>query len=419
MSRAEPLRLLLLVGLLLGCGESPPVGSIEAPAEARPVPSEPSAAPRPEPSASAPPEPPRTLTLAASGDLVLNPHAMRAIADDGEAGYAHLLAGYAAALRATDVAFLNLEQPLVNDLVPLDAGWPRQDTSRPRRSPILGATPALADALAAAGLDVASVTNNHAYDQGRAGLLRTLEALDRVGVVAVGAGTDADAAYAPVVLERGGVRVAFVAFSGFFNQHPGGEPSAVAARLEDDRVEASLASAREVADVVVASVHWGRDFAPSARGSERRLAWRLVEQGADVILGTGPHVLHAVERLESPRGDAVVAYSLGNLVSGMGRTYRVGHPPHGWIHPANVTPEARDGVVLRVELELGDEIRVSSLSAEALWTENNWLAHRADGVPHRVFVRRLVDASDAVRAERAPLVAAALTDAVTFERSAP
>ncbi len=407
----------LALGLALigaGCAED----AAAAPADPTPPAADapPNAAPPAEPRVEAPPPTPEpVVTIAAAGDLVLNPHAMRAILDDGDEGYARLLAGYASVIREDDVAFLNLEQPLVDDLVPLDAGWPRQDTSRPRRSPVLGATPPLADALAAAGVDVVSVSNNHAYDQGYRGLARTLEELARVDVAAVGAGPDADAAYAPRVIERSGVRVAFVAFSEFFNQHPSGEPSAVAAREDQARVEAAIAAARESADLVVVSVHWSRDFLARASITEQRHARRLVDAGADVILGTGPHVLHGVERLPSPRGDAVVAYSLGNVASGMGRTYVVGQRPRGFIHPANVTPEARDGVVLRVTARVeGGRVTIAPLEAVPLWTENNWLATRRADVPHRVRVVRLADADEPLRTERRPLVARALGDGVTL-----
>lgn len=400
------------IAVAAGCSEA---ASAETTPPAPRAPA-PVAAPPPAPAPPAPPPEP-VVTIAAAGDLVLNPHAMRAVLDDGDDGYANLLAGYAGALRADDVAFLNLEQPLVDDLVPLDPGWPRQDPSRPRRSPVLGATPPLADALSGAGVDVVSVSNNHAYDQGYRGLARTLEELARAGVPAVGAGPDADAAYAPLVLERAGVRIAFVAFSEFFNQHPSGEADAIAARVEDARVEASLARAREVADLVVVSIHWSRDFLDAVAPTERRHARRLVEQGADVILGTGPHVLHEVERLPSPRGEAVVAYSLGNVASGMGRTHAVGQRPRGFIHPANVTPEARDGVVLRITARVEDgAIAIAPLTAVPLWTDNNWLAvQRDEAVPHRVRVVPLASVDPALRAERLPRIARALGDAATLE----
>jgi len=94
----------------------------------------------------------------------------------------------------------------------------------------------------------------------------------------------------------------------------------------------------------------------------------------------------------------------------------VGHPPHGWIHPANVTPEARDGVVLRVRIEVGQTISIPAVSAELLWTANNWLAHRNDGEPHRVSVRRLSAVDEVLRRERTPLVAGALGEGVNLVR---
>jgi poly-gamma-glutamate synthesis protein (capsule biosynthesis protein) len=167
--------------------------------------------------------------------------------------------------------------------------------------------------------------------------------------------------------------------------------------------------------VVVLAVHWSRDFEPRARGNERALARRFVERGADVILGTGPHVLHAVERLPSPRGEAVVAYSLGNVVSGMGRSYRSGRSIPSSIHPANIVPEARDGVVLQVEIVVANSmLRIVRIEGVPLWTENTWLAHEARGEPHRVFARRLSECEPSVRAERLPIVTRALGPEVSL-----
>lgn len=356
---------------------------------------------------------PRVARIAAAGDLVLNALAMRAVLADPE-GYDRLLSGYAAAIDESEIAYINLEQPLVNDVVPLDGGWARQSPSRPRRSPVLGATPALADALARAGVDVVSLANNHAYDQRREGLARTLEALERARLAAVGAGSTSDEAYAPRVVSQGSLRVAFVSASEAFNQRPAGT-GAVAAYLGDQaRVDAALARARERADVVILAVHWSRDFEPSVRGSERSLARRFVERGADVILGTGPHVLHAVERLPSPRGEAVVAYSLGNAASGMGHSYRPGRAIPRSVHPANVAGEARDGAVLHLEIAVSTTIRITRIEADALWTENNYLTHQASGEPHRVLARRLRECDASVRDARLPIVRRALGPEVTL-----
>jgi poly-gamma-glutamate synthesis protein (capsule biosynthesis protein) len=179
----------------------------------------------------------------------------------------------------------------------------------------------------------------------------------------------------------------------------------------------ALSGARAHADVVVVAVHWGRDFASGPRGDLRGLADELVGAGADVVLGSGPHVLHTVERRESARGDAVVAYSLGNFVSGMGRAYRVGHPPRSVRHAANEVPEALDAVMLEVSVARTDErIRIAPLHATPLFTDNNWMAHRESGgsLPNLIRVRTLADMPPDVRAERAPIIARALGPEVTL-----
>jgi hypothetical protein len=398
-------RFALLASFVLACTE---------PVEPRPA-----AVEREAPSIEAPIEPPaapaeRVVRLSAAGDLVLNPDAMAALR--GEGAYTRLLAGYAQRVDDDELSVLNLEQPLVNDLVPLDSGWPRQDPSQPRRSPILGATPALAGVLRDAHVDLAALSNNHAYDQGRAGLSRTVEALEQSGVRAAGAGANTDAAYAPVVLEQNGLRVAFVSYAEFFNQRPSGEGAIAAVLTQDELVARSLAAARERADIVVALVHWNRDFEPAPRSFERRMARALVDRGADVVLGTGPHVLHPVERLESPRGEALVAYSLGNVASGMGRVYRLGQAPNGRAHPATYRPEAREGLVLRLTIAIDDgAITFRSVTAVPLWTLNNWLEHEESGVPYELRVVPMHEAPDEIRGDRLPRIGQALGPLVTLE----
>lgn len=375
----------------------------------------------PAPVEGAAPDRVRRVTLAAAGDLVPNGLAMRSIrsASSEEEGYRTLLAGYAASLRDDEIAYLNLEVPLVDDVVALDGGWPSSLTERPRRAPVLGATPALATVLARIGVDVVGLANNHAFDQGNAGLRRTRELALSAGLAAPGAGDTAAAALAPVIVERDGVRVAFVSLTTSLNRRASDEPRSFVGRREPEgALAAALADARDRSDVVVALVHWSVDFVMEADAEERSLARWLVDAGADVVFGTGPHVLHEVVRLPSPRGEALVAYSLGNVASGMGRGYRLGHVPHDFIHPANVRPEARDGLVLRVGIAVSPDGRIELERVEGvpLWTENDYLVA---GEHATVRVVRLGDASAAVCAERLPVVRRAIGGQVALDVTCP
>jgi poly-gamma-glutamate synthesis protein (capsule biosynthesis protein) len=354
------------------------------------------------------------LVLEASGDLVLNALAMRAVRAEGDeaAGYRSLLAGYAEVLSPDALTFLNLEMPLVDTRVELDGGWPRSRTEHPRRAPVLGATPALAEVLDALGVDVVSVANNHSLDQGHRGLRDTLDALERARIGTFGAGPDRDAAHAPFVVERAGVRIAFLGGTDGVNHHPDDGPRLEVARADpDDALLAAIEAARPAADLVVVAIHWSSDFVAEPTVPQRHRAERMIAAGADVILGTGPHVLQPIELASSPRGDALVAYSLGNLASGMGRAWRVGVTPEDMIHPANVVPEARDGVVLRIEVRREREGLALAASARLLFTENDWLVHRESAPAHLRVVPLEATAPETCR-ERLVSARAALGPAI-------
>lgn len=223
-------------------------------------------------------------------------------------------------LRAGDLTFVNLENPL-SDEAPLVGRF-------------VGA-PAFARALAEAGVDVVSLANNHTGDGGETGFRETLAALAAAGVASVGAGVDLDAARRPVVLERGGRRFAFLAYTRHVNiassfalaHRPGAAP------LDPDLVVADIRRAAARADVVVVSLHWGIEEVATVHWHERELARAFVAAGARLVLGHGPHVPRAVEVVDG----AVVAYSLGNFV------FAHGHPPgpYGPITDGNMLLDVR------------------------------------------------------------------------------
>jgi len=162
--------------------------------------------------------------------------------------------------------------------------------------------------------------------------------------------------------------------------------------------------------VVVVGVHWSYDFQREPSQRQERLARRLVALGADILFGTGPHVLQRVDRLSSPRGDALVAYSLGNLISNQGMRYRPGREPPTSHFPM-LDPASRDNVLLRVAVRIGDGARVVIERAEAvpLWTENNFWARELEET-ERMDIRlvALADTPPEVGVERRAAIRNAL-----------
>jgi hypothetical protein len=220
--------------------------------------------------------------------------------DDGKA----LLSEVTPLLSAADVAFGNLEGPLA------DTGRSEKCArSKPGRCYAFRVPTRYGKLLADAGFKVFSLANNHAGDfgdEGRASTRRTLEAL---GIRYAGAPGEV------ARLEVHGTRVALVAFS------TSGGTNDLRDLPEAARV---VAAARQGADLVVVSMHAGaegadrqhvppghEDFLGEDRGDVRAFARAVIDAGADLVVGHGPHVVRGMEVVKGK----LVVYSLGNFAT--------------------------------------------------------------------------------------------------------
>lgn len=161
--------------------------------------------------------------------------------------------------------------------------------------------------LVEAGIDVVSLANNHALDAGIAGLSGMTETLAVANIDGVN--------IAPVVKVVRGLRIGFVALTDRRNATAiVGELGHVAYVPSRKLVSAMAARVREVqADVVVVLVHWGSEHSDGPTPLQREAAHAAIDAGADVVVGSGPHVVHEVERYRA----GVILYSLGNLLFDM------------------------------------------------------------------------------------------------------
>jgi poly-gamma-glutamate synthesis protein (capsule biosynthesis protein) len=332
-------------------------------------------------------------------------------AASADGGFAWLFEPVADLLAAADVAFANLETPIA------------PGAGSGTREYVFNAGPEVVRALQRSGVDVVAVANNHAFDQGRRGFEETLATLDDLGMRRVGAGP-ADRPEGPVLVEAGGLRLAFLGWAHFFNQdgnecppaRAGVPPCARAAALDRPRAVEAVRAAAADADAVVVSLHWGNEYQQQPRSEDVELAHQLAEAGATVILGHHPHVLQPIElHRRADGGVTVIAYSLGNFVSNQSRRY-----VHG------VTPEAvaapRDGALLQVELVRRDygrgvvQVEVGGAGYVPLWTENDTAEIDPKREPNRRPRIRVVAVDRALAELRAAL--AAFPDPVPPERRA-
>jgi hypothetical protein len=236
------------------------------------------------------------VTIAWGGDVTLGSSYGRPPAQ----GWPQL-APVARVLRSADLAAVNYEGTFAPG-GPSKCGGPDRENCFAFQAP-----PANARTLARAGVDVVNLANNHAFDFGPAGYHGTRTALQRAGVRSTGGAGQIR------VLRAGQTRVAFVGFSSYPWSAPLNHPGQVSRLVR--------AAARR-AEIVVAFFHGGaegsdklrvpyrREFAfGENRGHLRPFARRAIHAGADLVLGSGPHVLRGMQLY---RG-RLIAYSLGNL----------------------------------------------------------------------------------------------------------
>jgi poly-gamma-glutamate capsule biosynthesis protein CapA/YwtB (metallophosphatase superfamily) len=240
----------------------------------------------------------RPLVLAAVGDVTLGGGVLTAIRARGPR---YPWRSVARVLRTADLAVANLEGAVSTRGAP----WPG------KRYTFRGPPYALRPLPRYAGIDVVSVANNHSLDYGRLAFLDTLRHSRRFGLRPVGGGANLRRAMRPRILERGGLRVAFLGFSdvrplGF----DAGAGTPGTAPAFPHYVRSSVRGARRRADVVVAYFHWGVERARRPNGDQQALGRVALDAGAHVVLGAHPHVLQPFWR----KGNRLVAWSLGNFV---------------------------------------------------------------------------------------------------------
>lgn len=265
------------------------------------------------------------ISIAAVGDIMLAspfPDDTRMPSKDGEG----MLDAVTPVLSAADIAFGNMEAPIIDSGIspkckPKEPETPNP-TPTPKPDPSATPKPVTCYAfrmptrytkyLKQAGFDVMSVANNHALDFGTAGILSTRRSLDANGIKHAGGNR---AKFSTAYLDVKGKKVAFIGFA-HNTVSPNVNDLAAARRL--------VQAADKLADIVVVSFHGGAEgaayqnvpkqteiFFGEKRGNLPLFARTVIDAGADLVLGHGPHVLRGMEIYK----DRLIAYSLGNFAT--------------------------------------------------------------------------------------------------------
>lgn len=177
----------------------------------------------------------------------------------------------------------------------------------------------LAHALKDAGFDVLTTANNHCVDRGKHGLLRTLDILDKVGLKHTGTYRDSieRAQEHPLQLKINGLNLAVLSYTYGTNGIPVPTPTVV--NLIDTLMTQEVKKIKdtETQDFIIVCIHWGNEYERKESRYQKALAKQLFEAGADLIIGSHPHVVQSAYHYTdtTTQREALVVYSLGNYIS--------------------------------------------------------------------------------------------------------
>ena len=239
-----------------------------------------------------------TLVIHGTGDVNLDPGYIPAFAANG-----------------WDFAWSGLEELFLEDdltVINLECAPSHLGSPEPKEF-VFRCPPESLPSLAANGVEVANLGNNHSGDYGKEALVDGRAQLIAAGVAPVGAGADLAEAGEPAVFEMEGWRVAVVGFGGVSpGDHWYATDDQAGMRSGDhiDQMVEAVAAADEVADIVVVSIHWGVELDTTPRDEDVERARAIIEAGADVIFGHHPHRMQPHEIIDG----AAVFWSLGNFV---------------------------------------------------------------------------------------------------------
>ncbi len=267
------------------------------------------------PAESSEPEPepqPTSVSLLCAGDNLLHINIIKqakARGGDDPSGYDFRPAYKRTAemVAAADLAILNQETIVTDEF-------------EPSNYPMFCSPEAAGDQMVEMGFDVMSIANNHVLDKGEAGLIATLDywKTKHPDIPVYGACMKDEEKIQ--VLEKNGIKFAFLGFMEHTNglKLPPETECKITYLSETEEVERQVRAAREIADVVIVSAHYGVEVSNTVTEQQLQITRDLVDWGADIIIGTQPHTVQPMEYVNKPDGgQAFVFYCLGNYISSM------------------------------------------------------------------------------------------------------
>ncbi len=300
------------------------------------------------------------VNIKATGDIMFHPSQLDGAYDSktGTYDFNNSFKAVKDILQAADIAIANFEGTTAGNTVYAYQGYP-----------IFNAPDEVLDAIKEAGFDILSTANNHSLDTRKAGVIRTVEQIQARGMDAIGTYVKKPETRV-LIKEVNGIKLAFLSYTEMVN---GLESTMTPADLDamvnifnETKMFEDIAYAKsQNADIIIACLHWGDEYARVQASRQEILAEKLITEGVDIILGSHPHVIQPAQKLEYNGKTKFVAYSMGNFLSNQRVETLV---PYGMTE--EVSKYTEDGVIVDINIEKNTEtgeVTLKDISYIPLW----------------------------------------------------
>lgn len=189
----------------------------------------------------------------------------------------------------------------------------------PSTYPLFNSPSEVGDEIVDIGFNIINIANNHILDKGQQGLKEAIEYWrSKDGIAMTGGYLSKEEMKEPETFVKNDIVFGLLGLTQYTNglSLPSTSPLAFMLTTETEAIKQKIEATAKVSDVVLVNVHWGNEYSTTPTQEQKQLAYKMVEWGADIIIGHHPHVLQPIEMVKKlDGGDALIAYSLGNFVS--------------------------------------------------------------------------------------------------------
>ncbi len=240
----------------------------------------------------------KTIKLIAVGDIMLSRGVDMKMEKNGQEYPFIKVKDY---LKTGDIVFGNLESPIFPGEV------------MPVGSTVFWARPGIEKQLKDAGFNVMSLANNHMGNQGTFGVNYTVYSLTKEGILPSGGGRDAAKASAPAVIERNGIKIAFLSYTDgaiIPDSYEATEVNPGVVYMDHADLKGDIEKAKTLADFVIVSMHAGTEYVNRPIPKQISFAREAIDNGAEMVIGHHPHNIQDIEQYNGK----YIFYSLGNFI---------------------------------------------------------------------------------------------------------